>query len=183
MSIQGSVNQLLTIGGSFAGMYGLLHPEIAQGRQLVKDTKSRLDYVQENMSKNKTKVNKMSKEQLNEFEDTVNMASEAEEKLFSDIHKNPSLLKNKEIKEAYNTIVKSKDKLEYDDVRKAISNRREELNRPTLDEVIAELQSRGVKISYGYPAQKAQTELQTKGMSKVQQNADYNQRRKDKGDI
>ena len=46
MSIQGSVNQLFTIGGSFAGMYGLLHPEIAQSRQLVKDTKSRLDYVQ-----------------------------------------------------------------------------------------------------------------------------------------
>lgn len=183
MSIQGSVNQLFTIGGSFAGMYGLLHPEIAQSRQLVKDTKSRLDYVQENMSKNKTKVNEMSKEQLNEFEDTVNMTSEAEEKLYSDIHKNPSLLKNKEIKEAYNTIVKSKDELEYDDVRKAISNRREELNRPTLDEVIAELQARGVKISKGYPTDKAQANLTAEGMSKVQQNANYDKRRKDKGDI
>ena len=39
MSIQGSVNQLFTIGGSFAGMYGLLHPEIAQARQIIHDLK------------------------------------------------------------------------------------------------------------------------------------------------
>ena len=183
MSIQGSVNQLLTIGGSFAGMYGLLHPEISQGRQLVKDTKSRLDYVQESLSKNKTEVNEMSKEQLNEFEDAVNMTSETEEKLYSDIHKNPSLLKNKEIKKGYDEIVKSKDELDYDDVRKAIANRREELNRPTLDEVVADLQARGVKISWGYPADKAQANLQTEGMQKVNQRDAYDKRRKDKGDI
>lgn len=183
MSIQGSVNQLFTIGGSFAGMYGLLHPETAQARQLVKDTKSRLDYVQENMSKDKTKVNEMSKEQLNEFEDTVDMTSEVEEKLYSDVHKNPSLLKNKEIKEAYNTIVKSKDELEYDDVRKAISNRRDVLNQPTLDDVIANMQARGVKVSIGYPTDKAQANLTAEGMQKVEQNANYEKRRKDKGDI
>ena len=84
MSIQGSVNQLFTIGGSFAGMYGLLHPEIAQSRQLLKEAKSRLGYAQEYLSKHDIpKVNEMSKEQLNEFEDKVNMTSETVEKIFS----------------------------------------------------------------------------------------------------
>ena len=179
MSIQGSVNQLFTIGGSFAGMYGLLHPEISQGKQLMKDIKSRLDYVQESLSKNKTEVNEMSKEQLNEFEDAVNMTSETEEKLYSDIHKNPSLLKNKEIKKGYDEIVKSKDELDYDDVRKAIANRREVLNKPN----IPKMRKIVPKVTVRHPADIAQTELQTEGIQKVEQNATYEQRRKDKGDI
>ena len=184
MSIQGSVNQLFTIGGSFAGMYGLLHPEIAQGRQLLKETKSKLDYAQEYLSKdNKTEVNEMSKEQLNELEDKVNMTSEVAEKIYSDVHKNPSLLKNKEIKEKYDTIVKSKDEFKFDDVRKNIANRRDELNKPALDDVIQEMRDKGFNVSIGYPVDKAQANLQTEGMQKVEQNANYNQRRKDKGDI
>ena len=184
MSIQGSVNQLFTIGGSFAGMYGLLHPEIAQGRQLLKETNSKLDYVKEYLSNDdKTQVNEMSKEQLNEFEDIVNMTSEASEKIFSDVHKNPSLLKNKEIKEGYDTIVKSKDELKFNDLREGIANRRDVLNQPTLNDVIQKSRDKGFKVSIGYPVDKAQTELQTEGMQKVEQNANYNQRRKDKGDV
>ena len=38
MSIQGSVNQLFTITGAFAGLYGQQHPEIQEGRQLKKVT-------------------------------------------------------------------------------------------------------------------------------------------------
>lgn len=173
MSIQGSVNQLFTIGGSFAGMYGLLHPEIAQGRQLVKDINSRLDYVEENLSKNsKINVNEMSKEQLNEFEDAVNMTLETDDKLYSDVHENPSLLKNKKIKRGYDEIVKSKDEFDYDDVRKAIADRRAVLNKPNIP--------KRIKV---VPKVKAQTELQTEGMQKVEQRDAYDKRRKDKGDV
>ncbi|MGN0966610.1 MAG: hypothetical protein ACI4OP_03335 [Candidatus Coprovivens sp.] len=184
MSIQGSVNQLFTIGGSFAGMYGLLHPEIAQSRQLLKETNSKLGYVQEYLSKDDIpNLNEMSKEQLNELEDKVNMTSETAEKLFSDVHKNPSLLKNKEIKETYDTIVKSKDKFEFNDVRKGIANRRDVLNQPTLDEVIQDMRDKGFNVSIGYPTDKAQTKLQADGMQKVNQRDAYAKRRKDKGDI
>ena len=172
MSIQGSVNQLFTIGGSFAGMYGLLHPEIAQGRQLIKDAKSRLDYINEYVSKDETRVNEMSKEQLNEFEDNIDMLSEAAEKIYSDVHENPSLLKNKKIKKEYDDIVQMKDEIELDDLRKDIANRRDVLNKPNIP--------KRIKV---VPKVKAQTELQTEGMQKVEQNATYEQRRKDKGDV
>ena len=183
MSIQGSVNQLFTIGGSFAGMYGLLHPEIAQSRQLLKESKSRLSYVDENLPEDKIEVNKMSKEQLNELEDRLDMTSETAEKIFSDVHKNPSLLKNKEIKKTYDELVKSKDEFEYNKLREGIANRRDELNKPTLDDVIQEMRDKGFNVSIGYPTDKAQTKLQTEGMQKVEQNANYEKRRKDKGDI
>lgn len=183
MSIQGSVNQLFTIGGSFAGMYGLLHPEIKEGRALMKETKAGMKDVSENLSKIPNNVSEMSKEDLNVLEDKLDVTSETAEKIISDVHKNPSLLKNKEIKENYDTIVKSGDKFEFNDLRKGIANRREELNKPTLDEVVADLQAIGVKISYGYPADKAQSKLQSDGMQKVNQRDTYAQRRKDKGDI
>ena len=184
MSIQGSVNQLLTVGGSFAGMYGLLNPERKQGRELVKETKSGLGYVSEYLNKHdKIDISKMSKEQLNEFEDTLNITSEREKKIFEDVHNNPNLLKNKEINDAYEDIVKRRDKLDYNNIREQIANRREILNQPTVDDIVKEKKAQGWNISIGYPTDKAQAELQTEGIQKVNQRDAYNQRRKDKGDI
>lgn len=173
MSIQGSVNQLFTIGGSFAGMYGLLHPEIQEGRQLMKDVKSRSKYIDAYLSKDDdTRVDEMSKEQLNEYEDNIDMAEEAVEKIYSEVHKNPSLLKNKGIKKEYDDIVRMGEEIRYDDLREEIADRREVLNKPNIP--------KRIKV---VPKVKAQTELQTEGMQKVQQNANYDQRRKDKGDV
>ena len=75
MSIQGSVNQLFTIGGSFAGMYGLLHPEIKEGRALMKETKAGMKDVTENLSKLPNSVSEMSKEELNTLEDKLDVTS------------------------------------------------------------------------------------------------------------
>ena len=125
----------------------------------------------------------MSKEELNVLEDNLDVTSERAKKILSDVHKNPSLLKNKEIKAQYDGIVRSKDKFEFENIRQNIANRREELNKPTLDKVVANLQAKGVKLSWGYPADKAQSNLQTEGMQKVNQRDAYAQRRKDKGDI
>lgn len=154
MSIQGSVNQLFTIGGSFAGMYGLLHPEIAQSRQIIHDLKgaktarnlsdgyfnAAQDYEETDPNKSAEYIDKSVK-----YED---IANSAETNIQKRIEENPSLLDNKKVRKAY------EDKADYDRLMRAI-----------------------------FGKQKAQAELQTEGMSKVEQNANYDQRRKDKGDI
>ena len=154
MSIQGSVNQLFTIGGSFAGMYGLLHPEISQARQILHDLKgaktagklsegyfnAAQDYEETDPNKSAEYFDKSSK-----YED---IANSAETNIQKRIEENPSLLDNKKVRKAY------EDKADYDNLM------REMLGK-----------------------QKAQTALQTEGMQKVEQNADYAQRRKDKGDV
>lgn len=154
MSIQGSVNQLLTIGGSFAGMYGLLHPEIAQARQIIHDLKGaktagKLSEGYYNVAQDyeETKPNK-SAEYFDKAVKYEDIANSAETNIQKRIEENPSLLDNKKVRKAY------EDKADYDNfVREMLGK------------------------------QKAQTKLQTEGIQKVQQNADYNQRRKDKGDV
>ena len=154
MSIQGSVNQLFAIGGSFAGMYGLLHPEIAQARQIIHDLKGAKtadklangyynaaeDYKETDPNKYVDYSDKSAK-----YED---IANSAETNIQKRIEENPSLLGNKKVLKAY------EDKSDYDSIMRKI-----------------------------FGKQKAQTELQTEGTQKVEQNADYEQRRKDKGDI
>ena len=154
MSIQGSVNQLFTIGGSFAGMYGLLHPEIAQARQIIHDLKGAKTagklsdgYFNVAQDYEETEPNK-SAEYFDKSVRYENIANSAETNIQKRIEENPSLLGNKKVLKAY------EDKADYDN-----------LMRRMLEK------------------QKAQTELQTEGIQKVQQNADYDQRRKDKGDI
>ena len=154
MSIQGSVNQLLTIGGSFAGMYGLLHPEIAQSRQIIHDLKGAKTagklsegYYNAAQDYEKTEPNK-SAEYFDKSVKYEDIANSAETNIQKRIAENPSLLNNEKIRKAY------EDKADYDNIM------REMLGK-----------------------QKAQVNLKTEGMQKVQQNADYNQRRKDKGDI
>ena len=154
MSIQGSVNQLFTIGGSFAGMYGLLHPEIAQARQIIHDLKGAKTagklsdgYFNVAQDYEETEPNK-SAEYFDKSVRYENIANSAETNIQKRIEENPSLLGNKKVLKAY------EDKADYDN-----------LMRRMLEK------------------QKAQTELQTVGIQKVQQNADYDQRRKDKGDI
>ena len=154
MSIQGSVNQLFTIGGSFAGMYGLLHPEIAQSRQIIHDLKgaktadklangyffAAQDYRETEPNKSVEYSDKAAK-----YED---IANSAETNIQKRIEENPSLLGNKKVLKAY------EDKVDYDNIMRKI-----------------------------FGKQKAQSNLQTEGMQKVEQNSDYEQRRKDKGDI
>ena len=154
MSIQGSINQLLTIGGSFAGMYGLLHPEIAQARQIIHDLKgaktagkladgyfnAAQDYEETDPNKSADLSDKSAK-----YGDIANSAKTNIQKR---IEENPSLLANKKVLKAY------EDKVDYDNIMKVI-----------------------------FGKQKAQANLQTEGGQKVEQNADYNKRRKDKGDI
>lgn len=154
MSIQGSVNQLFTIGGSFAGMYGLLHPEIAQARQIIHDLKGAktADKLSEgyfNVAKDyeETEPNK-SAEYYDKSAKYENIANSAETNIQKRIEENPSLLDNKKVRKAY------EDKADYDNLMRRMLGK-----------------------------QKAQTELQTEGMQKVNQRDAYAQRRKDKGDI
>lgn len=154
MSIQGSVNQLFTIGGSFAGMYGLLHPEVAQARQIIHDLKGAKtadklsqgyfnvaqDYEETDPNKSADYYDKSAK-----YED---IANSTETNIQKRIEENPSLLDNKRVLKAY------EDKADYDRLMRSIAKK-----------------------------QKAQVELQTEGIQKTEQNADYNQRRKDKGDV
>ena len=154
MSIQGSVNQLFTIGGSFAGMYGLLHPEIAQARQIIHDLKGAKTagklsegYFNAAQDYEETEPNK-SAEYFDKSARYEDIANSAETNIQKRIEENPSLLGNKKVLKAY------EDKADYDNLMRRILEK-----------------------------QKAQANLQTEGMQKVQQNADYNQRRKDKGDI
>ena len=154
MSIQGSVNQLFTIGGSFAGMYGLLHPEIAQARQIIHDLKGAktADKLADGYSNaaedyRETEPNKSAEytDKAIRYEDIANSATTNIQKR---IEENPSLLDNKKVLKAY------EDKVNYDNIMRTIFGKR-----------------------------KAQANLQTEGMDKVQQNSDYEQRRKDKGDV
>lgn len=154
MSIQGSVNQLFTIGGSFAGMYGFLHPEIAQSRQIIHDLKGaktagKLSEGYFNVAQDyeETQPNK-SAEYFDKSVKYEDIANSAETNIQKRIEENPSLLDNKKVRKAY------EDKADYDNLV------REMLGK-----------------------QKAQVNLETEGIQKVQQNADYNQRRKDKGDV
>ena len=154
MSIQGSVNQLLTIGGSFAGMYGLLHPEIAQARQVIHDLKGAKTagklsegYFNAAQDYEETEPNK-SAEYFDKSAKYEDIANSAETNIQKRIEENPSLLDNKKVRKAY------EDKADYDKLMRAMAEK-----------------------------QKAQANLTAEGMSKVEQNADYNQRRKDKGDI
>ena len=154
MSIQGSVNQLFTIGGSFAGMYGLLHPEIAQARQIIHDLKgaktagklsegyfnAAQDYEETEPSKSAEYFDKSVKYE--------NIANSAETNIQKRIEENPSLLDNKKVRKAY------EDKADYDNLMRVMLGK-----------------------------QKAQVNLETEGLQKVQQNAKYDKRRKDKGDI
>ena len=153
MSIQGSVNQLFTIGGSFAGMYGLLHPEIAQARQIIHDLKGAKtagkladgysnaaeDYRETDPNKYADYFDKSAK-----YED---IANSAETNIQKRIEENPSLLDNKKVLKAY------EDKVNYDNLMKK------------------------------FWKTQAQANLQTEGMDKVEQNTNYEQRRKDKGDV
>ena len=154
MSIQGSVNQLLTIGGSFAGMYGLLHPEIAQARQVIHDLKGAKTagklsegYFNAAQDYEETEPNK-SAEYFDKSAKYEDIANSAETNIQKRIEENPSLLDNKKVRKAYE-------------------------NKADYDNIIREMLGK----------QKAQVNLETEGIQKVQQNADYNQRRKDKGDI
>ena len=154
MSIQGSVNQLFTIGGSFAGMYGLLHPEIAQSRQIIYDlkgvkTEGKLSegYFNAAQDYEETEPNK-SAEYFDKSVKYENIANSAETNIQKRIEENSSLLDNKKVRKAY------EDKADYDNLIRGMLGK-----------------------------QKAQVNLETEGIQKVQQNADYNQRRKDKGDI
>lgn len=166
MSIQGSVNQLFAIGGSFAGMYGLLHPEIAQARQIIHDLKgaktadklsrgysnAAQDYQEEANESTNEKDFKKNSDKMTEYEDKAskyeNIANNAETNIQKRIEENPSLLANKKVLKAY------EDKADYDRLMRSIAKK-----------------------------QKAQVALETEGMSKVEQNANYEKRRKDKGDI
>ena len=154
MSIQGSVNQLFTIGGSFAGMYGLLHPEIAQSRQIIHDLKGAKTagklsegYFNAAQDYEETEPNK-SAEYFDKSVKYEDIANSAETNIQKRIEENPSLLDNKKVRKLY------EDKVDYDNLIRGMLGK-----------------------------QKAQVNLKTEGMQKVQQNADYNQRRKDKGDI
>ena len=154
MSIQGSVNQLFTIGGSFAAMYGLLHPEIAQSRQIIHDLKGAKTagklsdgYFYAAQDYEETEPNK-SAEYFDKSARYENIANSAETNIQKRIEENPSLLGNKKVLKAY------EDKVDYDNFIRGMLRK-----------------------------QKAQVNLQTEGMQKVEQNSDYAQRRKDKGDI
>lgn len=154
MSIQGSVNQLFTIGGSFAGMYGFLHPEIAQARQIIHDLKGAKTagklsegYFNAAQDYEETQPNK-SAEYFDKSVKYEDIANSAETNIQKRIEENPSLLNNKKVRKSY------EDKADYDNLV------REMLGK-----------------------QKAQTELQTEGMQKVNQRDAYAQRRKDKGDV
>lgn len=154
MSIQGSVNQLLTIGGSFAGMYGLLHPEIAQARQVIHDLKGAKTagklsegYFNAAQDYEETEPNK-SAEYFDKSAKYEDIANKSETNIQKRIEENPSLLDNKKVRKAY------EDKADYDKLMRAMAEK-----------------------------QKAQANLTADGMQKVEQNANYDQRRKDKGDI
>ena len=154
MSIQGSVNQLFTIGGSFAGMYGLLHPEIAQARQIMHDLKGAKTagkladgYYNAAIDYEETEPNK-SGDYFDKSARYEEIANSAETNIQKRIEENPSLLDNKKVLKAY------EDKVDYDNFMRKILRK-----------------------------QKARANLQTEGMEKVEQNADYEQRRKDKGDV
>ena len=153
MSIQGSVNQLFTIGGSFAGMYGLLHPEIAQSRQIIHDLKGantahKLSEGYYNAAKDyeETEPNK-SADYFDKSARYEDIAYSAETNIQKRIEENPSLLDNKKVLKAY------EDKVNYDNLMKK------------------------------FWKTQAQANLQTEGMDKVEQNTNYEQRRKDKGDV
>ena len=139
MSIQGSVNQLFTIGGSFAGMYGLLHPEIAKRREVMKDIQAGKDIVSKYEGKKDLSLG-----ETDILEKTV-------QRIEKNIEENPQLMKYPEIEKIYGKIKNSSTQ------------------RLQLQEEIRK--------------QKAQTELQTEGIQKVNQRDAYAQRRKDKGDI
>ena len=154
MSIQGSVNQLLTISGSFAGIYGLLHPEIAQARQIIHDLKGAKTadklsqgYFNAAQDYEETDPNK-SVEYHAKSAKYENIANNAETNIQKRIEENPSLLANKRVLKAY------EDKADYD---------------------------RLMRVIFG--KQKAQANLTAEGTQKVEQNANYEKRRKDKGDI
>ncbi len=175
MSIQGSVNQLFTIGGSFAGMYGLLHPEIGKRREIMKDIQASKDIL----SKYEVKVNDLKPNELDILEKTV-------ERIEKNIEENPQLMKYPEIEKLYSNIKKTYpqrielQELAQEEIRKQSdiekSNIKYETNYDDIDWDADDV--------YVSPiTNKAQDSLTTEGMQKVQQNADYNQRRKDKGDI
>ena len=166
MSIQGSVNQLLTISGSFAGIYGLLHPEIAQARQIIHDLKgaktadklsqgyfnAAQDYQEAANESTNEKDFKKNSDKMTEYEDKASkyedIANNAETNIQKRIEENPSLLANKRVLKVY------EDKADYD---------------------------RLMRVIFG--KQKAQANLTAEGTQKVEQNANYEKRRKDKGDI
>ena len=95
MSIQGSVNQLFTIGGSFAGMYGLLHPEIAQRREVMKDIQASKDIVSKYEGKKDLSLG-----ETDIIEKTV-------QRIEKNIEENPQLMKYPEIEKIYGKIKKS----------------------------------------------------------------------------
>ena len=95
MSIQGSVNQLFTIGGSFAGMYGLLHPEVAKRRDVMKDIQAGKDIVSKYEGKNDLSLG-----ETDILEKTV-------QRIEKNIEENPQLMKYPEIEKIYGKIKKS----------------------------------------------------------------------------
>ena len=95
MSIQGSVNQLFTIGGSFAGMYGLLHPEIAKRKEVMKDIQAGKDIVSKYEGKDDLSLG-----ETDILEKTV-------QRIEKNIEENPQLMKYPEVEKIYGNIKKS----------------------------------------------------------------------------
>lgn len=176
MSIQGSVNQLFTIGGSFAGMYGLLHPEVGKRREIMKDIKAGKDILSKYEDKDDLSLGE------------TDILDKTTERIEKNIEENPQLMKYPEVDKLYGKLKKSYP--QRLGLREAIQD---EIRRKT-DMVKSDIKSTSktnyedidwdANDVYVSPlTDKAQAKLQTEGMSKVQQNANYNQRRKDKGDI
>lgn len=176
MSIQGSVNQLFTIAGSFAGMYGLLHPEAAKRKEIMKDIQAGKDTVSKYEGKKDLSLGER------------DILDKTVQRIEKNIEENPQLMKDPEVEKIYGNIKKS-----YPE-RLAQQELTQEVIRKKADMVKSHIKSAS-KTNYedidwnaddvyvSPLTDKPQTALQTEGMQKVQQNANYEQRRKDKGDI
>lgn len=134
MSIQGSVNQLLSEAGRFAQMYGIVNPTIGERIKVKSDIKA-----------------------IEKAEKQENLSKEDETK----------------IKNAKENVQKRIDSSPYLSLDKTLNR----LNLGAKD--IAKYNSRNAQLDIDAPY----INLSTEGMQKVQQNANYAQRRKDKGDI
>ena len=178
MSIQGSVNQLFTIGGSFAGMYGLLHPEIAQARQVKKTSYEAANQVNKGIEELPQSLGEMNEEQLNILEDKVNILTNTANKFIDKVRENPSLLKDKQIKKDYEELIKDPDLVDLKQVKQNIATQRENLSKKqTMKDFASKYQAQGWNIEL------ASDKLKQEGMQKVNQRDAYTQRRKDKGDV
>lgn len=176
MSIQGSVNQLFTIGGSFAGMYGLLHPEVAKRREVMKDIQAGKDILSKYEGKKDLSLGE------------TDIVEKTVQRIEKNIEENPQLMKHPEIKELYSNIKKSYPKrlgqqeLAQEEIRKQADIEKSRI-KSEIETNYEDIDWDADDVYVSQITDKAQSKLQSDGMQKVNQRDAYAQRRKDKGDV